>query len=162
MARKAPDHAGLRWWGGSGSNRRLPDYESSMTRDKGVLTLPGMDCFPRGITHPQDRSGHARTVPNCLRTWSPLAKTLAKKPERPPRECGATAPLLAPGTLPRGGPGSLAYFLARNVYLPSSSDSLSSQITVHLPSPLNLAFTAPFFVSYTAHTSSLFSETDHS
>ena len=54
------------------------------------------------------------------------------------------------------------YFLAMNVYLPSSSDSLSSQITVHLPSPLNLAFTAPFFVSYTAHTSSDFSETLHS
>ena len=55
-----------------------------------------------------------------------------------------------------------AYFLAMNVYLPSSSDSLSIQITVHLPSPLNLAFTAPFFVSYTAHTSSDFSETLHS
>ena len=53
------------------------------------------------------------------------------------------------------------YFLAMKVYLPLSSDSLSSQMTVHLPSPLNLAFTAPFFVSYTAHTSSLFSETDH-
>ena len=54
------------------------------------------------------------------------------------------------------------YFLAINVYLPSSSDSLSIQMTVHLPSPLNFAFTAPFFVSYTAHTSSDFSETDHS
>ena len=54
------------------------------------------------------------------------------------------------------------YFLATKVYLPSSSDSLSIQMTVHLPSPLNLAFTAPFLVSYTAHTSSLFSETLHS
>ncbi len=33
---------------------------------------------------------------------------------------------------------------------------ISSQITVHLPSPLNLAFYAPFLVSYTAHTSSDF------
>lgn len=44
-----------------------------------------------------------------------------------------------------------AYFFAMNVYFPLSSDSLSSQITVHLPSPLNLAFTAPFFVSYATH-----------
>ncbi len=76
--------------------------------------------------------------------------------------CTTTAPGLAPGTLPRGGPGSSGYFLAMNVYLPLSSDSLSSQMTVHLPSPLNFAFTAPFFVSYTAHTSSLLLDTDHS
>ena len=65
-----------------------------------------------------------------------------------------------------GGPFAIRergnYFFAMKVYLPSSSDSLSIQMTVHLPSPLNLAFTAPFFVSYTAHTSSLFSETLHS
>ena len=54
------------------------------------------------------------------------------------------------------------YFFAMKVYLPSSSDSLSIQMTVHLPESVNFAFTAPFFVSYTAHTSSLFSETDHS
>jgi len=72
-------------WGGSGSNRRPPDYESPKTQDTGVLTLPKVDCSPRGIAHPQNRSGHARTVPNCLRTWSSLAKTLAKKPNRPSR-----------------------------------------------------------------------------
>ena len=42
------------------------------------LRVHVLDCFPRGITHPQDWIGHARTVPNCLRTWSPLAKPLAK------------------------------------------------------------------------------------
>ena len=47
------------------------------------LRVPEVDCFRRGSTNPQDLSGHARTVPNCLRTWSPLAKTLAKKPEQP-------------------------------------------------------------------------------
>ncbi len=63
---------------------------------------------------------------------------------------------------PQGHRAVWIYFFAMNVYFPLSSDSLSSQITVHLPSPLNLAFTAPFFVSYTAHTSSDFSETLHS
>ena len=48
-----------RKWGGSGSNRRLPDYESSKPPDAGVLTLPEMDSFPRGIANPQDWSGHA-------------------------------------------------------------------------------------------------------
>ena len=76
--------------------------------------------------------------------------------------CTTTAPGLGPGTLPRGGPGSSGYFLAMNVYLPLSSDSLSSQMTVHLPESVNFAFTAPFFVSYTAHTSSLLLDTDHS
>ena len=95
-----------------------------------------------------------------LRSQLPISSPA--QPKRSPRGCGATAPRLAPGTLPRGGPGRLAYFLAMNVYLPSSPDSLSIQITVHLPSPLNFAFTAPFLVSYTAHTSSDFSETDHS
>ena len=76
---------GRHLWGGSGSNRRLPDYESSKPQVTGVLTLPEVDCFPRGITNPQDWSGHAQTVSNCLRTWSPLAKTLARKPKRPSR-----------------------------------------------------------------------------
>ena len=42
------------------------------------LRVSVLDCFPRGITHPQDWIGHARTVPNCLITWSPLAKALEK------------------------------------------------------------------------------------
>jgi hypothetical protein len=54
------------------------------------------------------------------------------------------------------------YFFAMNVYLPLSADSVSVHMTVHLPSPLNLAFTTPFLVSYTAHTSSDLPETDHS
>jgi len=41
------------------------------------LRVPKADCFPRGITNSQDWSGHAQTVRNRLRTWAPLAKTLA-------------------------------------------------------------------------------------
>ena len=62
---------------------------------------------------------------------------------------------------PQGHRAVWIYFFAMKVYLPLSPDSLSSQITVHLPESVNFAFTAPFLVSYTAHTSSLFSETDH-
>ncbi len=36
------------------------------------------------------------------------------------------------------------YFFAMKVYLPLSSDSLSSQMTVHVPSPVKVNFTAPF------------------
>jgi hypothetical protein len=36
------------------------------------------------------------------------------------------------------------YFFAMNVYLPLSSDSLSSQMTVDLPSRVKVNFTAPF------------------
>ncbi len=61
--------------------------------------------------------------------------------------CTTTAPGLTPGTLPRRRPGSSGYFLAMNVYLPSSPLVGSSQVTVHLPSELNLAFTLPFLVS---------------
>ena len=67
-----------------------------------------------------------------------------------------------PALSPAGAPGSSGYFFAMNVYFPLSSDSLSSQMTVHLPESVNFAFTAPFFVSYTAHTSSDLSETLHS
>ena len=86
-----------------------------------------------------------------------------KKPKRPSRlgvYDDRSGPL-ARHTPPQGRRAVWIYFFAINEYLPLSPDSLSSQITVHLPESVNLAFTAPFFVSYTAHTSSLFSVTLH-
>ena len=48
---------------------------------------------------------------------------------------------------PRGTGQLKRYFLAMKVYLPSWPLVGSSQVTVHLPSELNLAFTLPFLVS---------------
>ena len=87
-----------------------------------------------------------------------------KKPKRPSRlgVYDDRSGSLARHAPPQGRRAVWIYFFAINEYFPLSPDSLSSQMTVHLPESANFAFTAPFFVSYTAHTSSLFSETLHS
>ena len=121
-----------------GLSRRFADSPGPFLRAENSATISG---FPHDL---------------LSRSLGWMRGSRASRSGRRALGCTTTASGLSPGTLPRGGAGQLQrYFLAMNVYLPSSSFLGSVQMMEHLPDSVNLARTSPFLVVVTAQTSLL-------